>query len=118
MKKQIYSILIILVFINCNSEAKKQSYTIDYLKSNKWCTMESAYQRCCEFNDNEMKVTKNGQPEANLNVVFEQKNDSLIVVKITGETGFKNNFKMKSLDTLYLSLGDEVEMFKKLYRVK
>jgi len=25
---------------------------------------------------------------------------------------------MKSLDTLYLSLGDEVEMFKKLYRVK
>ncbi len=77
MKKQIYSILIILVFINCNSEAKKQSYTIDYLKTNKWCTMESAYQRCCEFNDNEMKVTKNGQSEATLNVLFEQKNNKL-----------------------------------------
>ena len=118
MIKLLQGIIILLVFTNCNSEAKKQSYTIDYLKSNKWCTMESAYQRCCEFNDNEMKVTKNGQPEAALNVLFEQKNDSLIIVKITGETGFKNNFKMKSLDTLYLSLGDEVEMFKKLYRVK
>ena len=118
MKKLLYSIIIFLVFTNCNSKAKKESYNIDYLKSNKWCTTESAYQRCCEFNDNEMKVTKNGQPEASLNVVFEQKNDSLITVKITSETGFKNNFKMKSLDTLYLSLGDEVEMFKKLYRVK
>ena len=96
----------------------KESYTIDYLKSNKWCTTGDTSQRCCEFNDNQMKVTKNGQPEASLDVVFEQKTDSLIIVKITGETGFKNNFKMKSLDTLYLSLGDQVEMFKKLYRVK
>jgi hypothetical protein len=118
MKKLLYGIIVLLVFTSCNQEVKKQSFTIDYFKSNKWCTMESVDQRCCEFNDNEMKVTKNGQPEAALNVLFEQKNDSLIIVKITGETGFKNNFKMKSLDTLYLSLGDEVEMFKKLYRVK
>ena len=118
MKKLLHCIIILLIFANCNSETKKESYTIDYLKSNKWCTTEDTFQRCCEFNENQMKVTKKGQPEANLNVVFEQKNDSLIIVKITGETGFKNNFKMKSLDTLYLSLGDEIEMFKKLYRVR
>ena len=123
MKKILYGIIILLVFTSCNSEVKKQSFTINYLKSNKWCTMKSAYQRCFEFSDNEMKIIKNGQPEASLNVVFGQKSDSLIIVN-TGYTfgldgiGFKNNFKMKSLDTLYLSLGDEVEMFKKLYRVR
>ena len=123
MKKLLYGIIILLVFTSCNSEVKKQSFTINYLKSNKWCTMKSAYQRCFEFSDNEMKIIKNGQPEASLNVVFGQKSDSLIIVN-TGYTfgldgiGFKNNFKMKSLDTLYLYLGDEVEMFKKLYRVK
>ena len=85
--------------------------------------MKSAYQRCFEFSDNEMKIINNGQPEVSLNVVFGQKSDSLIIVN-TGYTfgldgiGFKNNFKMKSLDTLYLSSGDEVEMFKKLYRVR
>lgn len=118
MKKLLHSIIILLFFTNCNSEAKKESYTIDYLKSNKWCTTGDTSQRCCEFNDNQMKVTKNGQPEASLDVVFEQKTDSLIIVTITGETGFKNNFKMRSLDTLHLSLGEEVEMFKKLYKVK
>jgi hypothetical protein len=101
MKKLLHCLIILLVFANCNSETKKDSYTIDYLKSNKWCTTEDAFQRCCEFNDNEMKVIKNGQPETSLTVVFEQKNDSLIAAKsITEKTTFLFYFRMKSLDTL------------------
>ena len=117
MKQLPFIVTTFFIFINCNSDAKNNKrYDIDYLKSNKWCLTTNTYERCCEFNYNKMKITENGLPETSLNVLFEQKSDSLIIVKITGDTGFENHFKMKSLDTLYLfQPGDKI--FRKLIRV-
>ena len=123
MTKLLYGIIILLVFTNCNSEVKKQSYTIDYLKSNKWCTMEvnhvrnsvgelaksyyDSIQTCIEFNDNEIKSFKNGKLNRALEFIFEQKSDNLIAVKsITGSiqegSTVLSYYRMKSLDTLSL----------------
>ena len=49
MKKLLHGLIILLVFTNCNSEVKKQSFTIDYIKSNKWCTIASNH--TYEFGD-------------------------------------------------------------------
>ena len=123
MIKLLQGIIILLVFTNCNSEAKKQSFTIDYLKSNKWCTMEinhnrnsqgelvksyyDSIQTCIEFNDNEIKSFKNGKLNRALEFIFEQKSDNLIAVKsITGSiqegSTVLSYYRMKSLDTLSL----------------
>ena len=123
MTKLLYGIIILLVFTSCNQEVKKQSYTIDYLKSNKWCTMEvnhvrnsvgelaksyyDSIQTCIEFNDNEIKSFKNGKLNRALEFIFEQKSDNLIAVKsITGSiqagSTVLSYYRMKSLDTLSL----------------
>ena len=60
---------------------------------------EKGDQMCCEFNDNEMKSTKNGKTEAFINFVFEQKSDSLIAIKYSETKDFAY-FKMKTLDIL------------------
>ena len=99
MKKLLYSLITLLVFTRCISESKRQSFTIDYLKSNKWCATKNGNQMCCEFSDNEMKSTKNGKTEAFINFVFEQKSDSLIAIKYAKKKDFAY-FRMKSLDIL------------------
>ena len=82
---------------------------------------EKGDQMCCEFNDNEMKSTKNGKTEAFINFVFEQKSDSLIAIKYA-ETKDFSYFKMKSLDILSFyhneSGGFETEEVFELVRVK
>ncbi len=121
MIKLLQGIIILLVFTNCNSEAKKRSFTIDYLKSNKWCATKNGDQMCCEFSGNEMKSTKNGKTEAFINFVFEQKSDSLIAIKYAEIKDFAY-FRMKSLDILSFyhneSGGDETEEVFELVRVK
>jgi hypothetical protein len=121
MIKLLQGIIILLVFTNCNSEAKKRNFTIDYLKSNKWCATKNGNQMCCEFSDNEMKSTKNGKTEAFINFVFEQKSDSLIAIKYAEIKDFAY-FRMKSLDILSFyhneSGGDETEEVFELVRVK
>ena len=99
MEKLLDGLIILLVFTSCNQEVKKQSFTIDYLKLNKWCATKNGNQMCCEFSDNEMKSTKNGKTEAFINFVFEQKSDSLIAIKYSETKDFAY-FKMKSLDIL------------------
>ena len=66
MKKLLHGIIILLVFTSCNSEVKKQSFTIDYLKSNKWCAIKDSKQMCIEFSDNEMIRFVDGKQEAAL----------------------------------------------------
>tara|TARA_B110000305_G_C18958014_1_gene411396 strand:+ start:110 stop:496 length:387 start_codon:yes stop_codon:yes gene_type:complete len=121
MIKLLQGIIILLVFTNCNSEAKKRNFTIDYLKSNKWCATKNGDQMCCEFSGNEMKSTKNGKTEAFINFVFEQKSDSLIAIKYVEIKDFAY-FRMKSLDILSFyhneSGGDETEEVFELVRVK
>tara|TARA_B110000483_G_scaffold179083_1_gene211772 strand:+ start:670 stop:1056 length:387 start_codon:yes stop_codon:yes gene_type:complete len=121
MIKLLQGIIILLVFTNCNSEAKKRNFTIDYLKSNKWCATKNGDQMCCEFSGNEMKSTKNGKTEAFINFVFEQKSDSLIAIKYAEIKDFAY-FRMKSLDILSFyhneSGGDETEEVFELVRVK
>ena len=118
MTKLPYGIIILLVFTSCNQEVKKQSFTIDYLKSNKWCTMEinhnrnsqgelvksyyDSIQTCIEFNDNEIKSFKNGKLNRALEFIFEQKSDNLIAIKSIKEGGILSYYRMKSLDTLSL----------------
>ena len=121
MIKLLQGIIILLVFTNCNSEAKKRNFTIDYLKSNKWCATKNGDQMCCEFSGNEMKSTKNGKTEAFINFVFEQKSDSLIAIKYDEIKDFAY-FRMKSLDILSFyhneSGGVETEEVFELVRVK
>ena len=121
MIKLLQGIIILLVFTNCNSEAKKRNFTIDYLKSNKWCATKNGDQMCCEFSGNEMKSTKNGKTEAFINFVFEQNSDSLIAIKYAEIKDFAY-FRMKSLDILSFyhneSGGDETEEVFELVRVK
>ena len=82
---------------------------------------EKGDQMCCEFNDNEMKSTKNGKTEAFINFVFEQKSDSLIAIKYAEIKDFAY-FRMKSLDILSFyhneSEGVETREVFELVRVK
>ena len=118
MEKLLHGLIILVVFTNCNLEVKKQSFTIDYLKSNKWCTMEinhnrnsqgelvksyyDSIQTCIEFNDNEIKSFKNGKLNRALEFIFEQKSDNLIAIKSIKGGGILSYYRMKSLDTLSL----------------
>ena len=80
MKKLLYGIIILLVFTSCNQEVKKQSYTIEYLKSNKWCIIKDSKQLCLEFSDNEMIGFVDGKQQGgSIPLKLEQRSDSLIV---------------------------------------
>ena len=131
MKKLLYGIIILLVFTSCNQEVKKQSsaseaarkqyalfladearkeraslqedksFTIDYLKSNKWCTMNDGNQWCLKFSDNKMIGFVDGKQEGSDSVKLEQRSDSLIVFILNVfETEQEGFIRMKSLDTL------------------
>lgn len=84
--------------------------------SNEWC-MTSINQNCATFNESKMIVTENGFDKGKFNVTYNQISDSLIVVKIIGE-GIENHLRMKSIDTLYFSQGDENKMLGKFIRVQ
>ena len=75
--------------------------------------MEDGNQVCFEFNGNVIKRIMNGKPKDSIEVIFEQKSDSLIALKTLN--GVHSSFRMKSLDTLNLfytveEFGDE-ELF-------
>ena len=117
MKKLLYGIIILLVFTSCNSEVKKQSFTIDYLKSNKWCIITDSNQLCLEFSDNEMIGFVDGKQEGSDSVKLEQRSDSLIVFILNVfETEQEGFIRMKSLDTL--SIQDASKQMLELVRVQ
>ena len=119
MNKLLLPLMVLQVFNSCTPIVKKQNFTIDYLKSNKWCTMEvnhirnslgelaksyyDSIQTCHEFDDNEIKSFKNGKLNRVLEFIFKQKSDNLIAVKSIqeGSTIF-SYYRMKSLDTISL----------------
>lgn len=84
--------------------------------SNEWCTT-SMNQNCATFNESKMIVTENGFDKAKVNVTCNQISDSVVVVKVIGEE-IENHFRMKSIDTLYLSQGDENNMLVEFIRVQ
>jgi hypothetical protein len=119
MKKLILALIILQIFNSCISEGKKQSFTIDYLKSNKWCTTDPNYrhnyggdlvldsiQTCLEYNDNEVKSFKDGKLVRIVKFTFEQKSDKLIVAKSIDST-ILSYYRIKSLDTISLFQGFE-----------
>ena len=99
MEKLLYGIIILLVFTSCNLEVKKQSFTIDYLKLNKWLNMKGGIQSIIEFSDSEMIGFQDSIHKGSILLTLEQKSDSLIAV-ILGGTEIKSFIAMKSLDIL------------------
>lgn len=109
-----------IIFTGCESEEKnKKEFNLEnHLKSNEWCQFVEKKKQCITFSNGKIIVKENDMNIASLNVKFNQKNDSLVIVKITGEQGFDSHFRMKSLDTLYYSEGDEDRMFKVFIRIE
>ena len=119
MKKLLYGIIILLVFTSCNQEVKKQSYTIEYLKSNKWCIIKDSKQLCLEFSDNEMIGFVDGKQQGgSIPLKLEQRSDSLIVFILDDEfdPGQEGSIRMKSLDTL--SIHDSTEQLGDFVKAK
>ena len=116
-----FSLLCLIAFYL--TDWSQQSFTIDYIKSNKWCAMEDGNLMCFEFNGNKINSTENGKPKDSIEVIFEQKSDSLIAMKALNGVGVHSSFRMKSLDTLnyFLTveeLGDEEFRLIDIVRVK
>ena len=81
-----------------------------HLKSNEWCGFnDNNNQSCFSFSEDKMIIKENGLDKAILNVTFNQISDSIVVVKVLRGQGIENYFRMKSIDTLYFSQGDENE---------
>lgn len=79
-----------------------------HLKSNEWCGFnDNNNQSCFSFNESEMIITEKGRVKTKVNVTFNQISDSIVVVKVLRGQGIENYFRMKSIDTLYFSQGDE-----------
>ena len=112
-------ILFVFLILSCQTgEDKKQNFSLEaHLKSNEWCSFNKN-QRCVTFTESKMILTENGLDKAKVNVTYNQISDSIIVVKVIGEKGFENHFRMKSMDTLYFSQGDENKMLVEFTRLQ
>ena len=112
-------ILFVFLILSCQTrEDKKQNFSLEaHLKSNEWCSFNKN-QSCAIFTESKMIVTENGLDKAKVNVTYNQKSDSIIVVKVIGEEGVENHFRMISMDTLYFSQGDESKMLVEFLRIK
>ena len=105
MKQLTYLIAILLTFTSCESlEKKKEEFSfLNHLKSNQWCSFKDDVQRCFIFSDSKLTVQGNGIDEGSAKVNFNQISDSIVVIKVVGEQGIENHFRMKSLNTVYFS---------------
>jgi hypothetical protein len=113
-------LLFVFLFISCQTgEKKKEVFNlVSHLKSNEWCAFLNQNQRCFTFTESKMIISENGISKAEINVMFNLKSDSIVVVKVIGEQEFENHFRMKSMDTLYFSQGDENKMLVEFLRIK
>ena len=119
--KRMKNLILLFAFLilSCQTEKeKKQEFSLEsHLKSNEWCSF-SENQMCFSFAESKMILKENGIDSAKINVTFNQLSDSVVVVKVLGEQGYENHFRMKSMDTLYFSQGDENEMLVEFIRVQ
>lgn len=120
MKQLTYLIAILLTFTSCESvEKKNKEFSLEnHLKSNEWCAYIKKKQQCFTFSDSKMIIKENGIDKASFNVTFNKKSDSIVIVKVVGEQVFENHFRMKSLNTLYYSQGDENDMLQEFTRIE
>jgi len=121
--KRMKNLILLFAFLilSCQTEKeKKQEFSLEsHLKSNEWCSFnENQNQMCFSFAESKMILKENGIDSAKINVTFNQLSDSVVVVKVLGEQGYENHFRMKSMDTLYFSQGDENEMLVEFIRVQ
>ena len=111
-------LILVFLILSCKTVEKKEKFNLEnHLKSNEWCTFSNENQMCFSFNDNKMIVTENGIDKAKINAIFSLKSDSIVVVKVIGEQEYENHFRMKSMDTIYFSQGDENEMSLEFIRI-
>ena len=104
------NLVFVLLFTSCQfiNKKNKEFNFENHIKSNEWCAFIKENQSCFTFNDSEMIFEINGVAQATIKVNFNQKSDSIVIVKVVGEQGIENLFRMKSLNTLYYSqVGDE-----------
>jgi len=121
--KRMKNLILLFAFLilSCQTEKeKKQEFSLEsHLKSNEWCSFnENQNQMCFSFAESKMILKENGIDSAKINVTFNQLSDSVVVVKVLGEQGYENHFRMKSMDTLYFSQGDENEILVEFIRVQ
>lgn len=114
-----FILLFIFLILSCQTgKENKQEFSLEsHLKSNEWCSF-NRNQRCVTFTESKMIVTENGLDKGKINVTYNQISDSVVVVKVIGEKGFENHFRMKSMDTLYFSQGDENKMLVEFTRLQ
>ena len=121
--KRMKNLILLFAFLilSCQTaKENKQEFSLEsHLKSNEWCSFnENQNQMCFSFAESKMILKENGIDSAVINVTFNQLSDSVVVVKVLGEQGYENHFRMKSMDTLYFSQGDENEMLVEFIRVQ
>ena len=112
-------LLFVFLILSCKTgKEKKQEFSLEsHLKSNEWCSFNKN-QSCFTFTESKMIVTENGIDKGKISVTYNQISDIVVVVKVIGEKGFENHFRMKSMDTLYFSEGDENKMLVEFIRVQ
>jgi len=114
-------LLFVFLIMSCQTvEEKKEKFNLEnHLKSNKWCGFnDNKIQSCFSFNEGKMIIKENGLDKAIVNVTYKQISDSVVVVKVLRERVIENYFRMKSIDTLYFSQGDENDFKVEFIRTK